>query len=239
VNSRFLSVIARPCIGKEAGKMTKSKPATITLSLSLLGAGLCASLTAFLAANPAAASELLTGHYYVVPATNGPAPLFFTVEASNGIQTWTKTVGCVLPNAAESLNAYCPEYDVELPVAAVESNNNGTLIEVDFLPVAIWAENHDLDIVAIDPDEPLVSAAEAYWTGFIDRWVCFVEEADLTKCTGHCGLAGIESLTAAPYPTNPLWGIPAAEPQCEVTCNCKGDRETDTWIDLPQIVPAF
>lgn len=215
-----------------------TKLSRTSLTLCFLSAGLCAGLTAFFAASPATAAELLFGHYSVSNAFSEaiPAPFYVKVKASNGTQIGTQTIRCILPNAQLSQHAYCPQLDVNLDVAVFESGEHKSVVEIDFLNIENWAINHNLDVLAIDPAPPVGNAAEAEWLGWPDNWECVTSEADATACNVYCGVGGGD-VSADPWPSDSNNAF--IEPACEVHCECKsGGGETD-WKDFPQVMPSF
>lgn len=207
-----------------------------TLSLSLLGVGLCAGLAALAGASPATAGGLLRGDYIVASSTDVPALLYIEVTASNGEQTPTQTIACVLPNAADSLNVFCTQHQIALPVTKLEVRPYESVIEVDFLPLEAWAVDHGITVLAIDPTEPTSFPAEGVFDYDLGRWVCETSDADQTRCDANCGIGG-GSVSAKPtIPSN----NPLLEPSCKVTCDCRNDNANDTtWTDPAEVNPAF
>lgn len=216
--------------------MQTSTTRKITLSLSLLGVGLCAGLAALAGASSATAGGLLRGDYIVAASTNVPAPLYIEVTASNGEQMSTQTIACVLPNAADSLNVFCTQHQIALPVTKLEMRPYETVIEVDFLPLEAWAVDHGITVLEIDPAEPTSYPAEGVFDTDLGRWVCETSDADQARCDTNCGIGG-GSVSAKPtIPSN----NPMAEPSCKVTCDCRNNNNNDTtWIDPPEVTPAF
>jgi hypothetical protein len=210
-----------------------------SLTLCFLSAGLCAGLTAFFSASPnATAGEMLFGHYNVSNAFSEaiPAPFYVKVQATNGTQTGTQTIRCILPNAELSQQAYCPQLDVTLDVAVYDSGEHASVVEIDFLHIEQWAVNHNLDVLAIDPVPPDSNAAEAEWLGWPENWECITSEADAAACNVYCGIGGGD-VSADPWPSDSNNAF--IEPACEVHCECdNSDREKD-WKDFPQVMPAF
>lgn len=211
--------------------MTKTKR-TILLSLvgTLIGASAIAGLT-----NPAMANQLLHGEYIVTQSTTVPTPAFIAFRTSNNGKNMTQHLRCVLPNGLNSESCFIPLFDMNLDVNLIQQGPNQGRIEVDYLPLEIWAGNHDLDVISINAEEPVIQKAEATWNFPQGRWECAIEPRDLEDCNFHCGPAGgtVSATTSGPS-ANPYW-----EPACEVSCDCNGGDDGDTtWIDPPEVLPG-
>jgi hypothetical protein len=211
--------------------MTKSKR---TILLSLVGTLIGASTIAVLA-NPAKANELLYGEYIVTRSTTTPAPAFIAFRTSSNGQIITQHLRCVLPNGLNSQSCFIQQFNLNLGVNLIQQGQYKGKIEVDYLPLEIWAGNHDLDVVSIDAEAPVIQKAEATWYDPWGRWVCAVEDRDLEDCNFHCGDGGgTVSVTTYGSSANKLW-----EPSCEVTCDCNVADDSDTtWIDAPEVLPG-
>lgn len=210
--------------------MTKTKR---TILLSLFGTVLGASATIVLA-NPAAANGLLRGEYIVTQSTHVPAPAFIKFRTSKNGQATTQHLRCVLPNGLDSQSCWIQQFNLNLGVNLMQEGQYAGRIEVDYLPLEIWADNHGFDVLGIDAEAPVVQNAEAYWNGPIYRWQCTLTESDVASCLNYCGLGGAW-VDAHPQPSTG----PSDEPGCVVTCDCKNEGTDDTsWVDSPEVLPA-
>jgi hypothetical protein len=225
------AVIAPAATGKGTGEMTKTKRTSVLLSLA--GALLGASATVVLA-NPAGAAELLHGEYIVAQSTSVPAAVNIAVTGTKNGQTGTQTVRCWLPKGVDSQGCWSAQLDLTLMVNLIEENAGVGKIEIDFMPLEIYAVDHGYDVVAIEPDEPDVHAAEGYFDWWNGAWACSVEQADVDKCNLNCGLGGGVASAEPRIPSN----NPFFEPECEVECSCNDGTDGGTWIDPPQVLPA-
>lgn len=206
----------------------RSVPLLIVAAVAGIGGVLCA-------ADAAADADPLTGHYLVQHSTDLPAPLFIEVQATDGDEEVTHLLRCVLPKGEKSQQINCPQIGATAPVDLDEAGQHSSVIAVDFLPIEIRLASLGLDVAQMEESaEPQIHAAEAEWKGSPIGWECTIEDGDQVKCDTACGGPG--TVTAEPYPANPM--NPNMEPQCEVTCECSNGN-TDTWIDSPQVVPAF
>jgi hypothetical protein len=205
-----------------------------TILLSLVGTLIGVSALAVLA-NPAKANQLLHGEYIVTQSTTGPTPAFIAFRTINNGKTITQHLRCILPNGLDSESCWIQQFNLNLDVNLIQQNQNQGRIEVDYLPLEIWAGNHDLDVVSINAEEPVIQKAEAVWNFPWGRWECVIEPRDLADCEFHCAPAG-GSVSTTTYGSNanPYW-----EPSCEVTCDCNGGDDNDsTWVDYPEVLPG-
>lgn len=214
--------------------MTPTKRTT-TILLSLFGAVLGASTIAVLA-YPAEASQLLRGEYIVTQSTTVPAPAFIKFTTRKNGQTSTQYLRCNLPSGLDSHNCFIPQYNLNLPVHLLNEGPHLGRIEVDYLPLEIWADNHGFDVLGVEPNEPTVQNAEAYWHLGWETWVCSITSLDVALCNTYCGSGGgsVTVRVAGSVHNNPLH-----EPACEVECDCKDpDAEDSSWVDPPEVLPG-
>jgi hypothetical protein len=224
-------VIARSVTDKGVGKMTTLER---TILLSLVGTLLGAS-AALVLASPAVASELLTGQYIVSQSTSVPAAVNIAVRTTKDGQNSTQTVRCWLPKGVDSQVCRSHQLDLDLSVSLVEENDMVGRIEIDFVPLEMYAVDHGYEVVDIVPAQPDLQAAEAWFNWWTSLWECSVSQADIDTCNGLCGWLGGD-VSATPLISS---NYATAEPSCEVSCDCNDpDAEDDSWIDPPQVLPG-
>jgi hypothetical protein len=124
--------------------MNKTK--RTTLLLSLVGALLGASAT-FVLANPAVAGEPLHGEYIVAQSTSVPAAVNIAITATKNGQTGTQNIRCWLPHGLDSQGCWSAQLDLTLMVDVVEENAATGRIEIDYIPLEMYAVDHGYDVI--------------------------------------------------------------------------------------------